>query len=112
MRDIFSLMPKLTLLNDGSVHEFELDAIEYGDHGKPGSILDIAMFFDLPLNHSCGGFCSCTTCHVLIKEGAENVSPAEEDELDLLDMLAGGTPQSRLACQTLVKGDVTIEIPR
>lgn len=104
-------MPKLTLINDGSVHEFEPGNVPYGGHGKPGSILDLAMHFNLNLNHDCGGFCSCTTCHVILAEGADNVSEPEQDELDFLGMLEGGTDQSRLGCQTIVNGDITIRIP-
>ncbi len=84
-------MPKLTLLNDGSVHEFEVGTVPYGGHGKPGSILDLAMHFNLPLNHDCGGNCSCTTCHVIIKDGAANLSTPNQDELDFVGM-AEGTP--------------------
>lgn len=98
-------------MNDGSTHEFEVGAVPYGNHGKPGSILDLAMHFGLPLNHVCGGNCSCTTCHVLIRMGAENLSEMEENEVDFVDMVDGVTLHSRLACQTVVKGDVTIEIP-
>ncbi len=104
-------MPKLTLLNDGSVHEFEVGAFPYGGHGKPGSVLDLAMHLGLPLDHVCGGNCSCTTCHCIIVEGAANTSEPEQDELDFLGMLDGGTDESRLGCQTLVRGDLTIKIP-
>ena len=104
-------MPKLTLVNDGSVHEFEVGAVPYGGNGQPGSILDLAMHFGLPLNHACGGYCSCTTCHVEIREGAENLSEADTDEMDMLDTIPGVTLHSRLGCQTIVKGDVTIQIP-
>jgi 2Fe-2S ferredoxin len=48
---------------------------------------------------------------VIVKDGDNNLSPAQEDELDRLDMAPGLTLHSRLACQAVVKGDVTIEIP-
>lgn len=104
-------MPKLILINDGSTHEFATGQVPYGGHGRPGSILDLAMHFDLPLDHDCGGNCSCTTCHVIIESGMENLSEPEQDELDFVGMLDGGTPQSRLGCQTIVNGDVSIRIP-
>jgi 2Fe-2S ferredoxin len=104
-------MPKLTLINDGSVHEFEIGAVPYGGHGKPGSILDLAMHFNLPLNHVCGGNCSCTTCHVIIEDGASNLGAMSQDEEDFVGMLDGGTDTSRLGCQTIVQGDVSIRIP-
>ena len=34
------------------------------DHGKPESLLDVAMNFGIHLDHACGGNCACTTCHV------------------------------------------------
>jgi 2Fe-2S ferredoxin len=91
----------------------EVDDAKYplADHGKPGSLLDIALANDVELEHNCGGSCACTTCHVIVKEGAENLSEMEEDEEDRLDQAPGLTPYSRLGCQCVVQGDVTVEIP-
>jgi 2Fe-2S ferredoxin len=36
----------------------------------------------------------------------------EEDEEDRLDMAEGLTIHSRLGCQAIVRGDVTVEIPK
>ena len=83
----------------------------YGDHGKPGSILDIALKNNIRLEHNCGGNCACTTCHVIVRDGAANLSEMEEDEEDKLDQAPGLTPYSRLGCQSVVTGDVTVEIP-
>ncbi len=102
-------MPKVTFLPENRVVEFELGDLPYADHGRPGSILDVALNFDVPLEHVCGGNCSCTTCHVVVIKGAENLSEMEEDEIDRLDMAAGAELRSRLGCQALVKGDVTVQ---
>jgi 2Fe-2S ferredoxin len=83
----------------------------YGDHGKPGSILDIALKNNIRLEHNCGGNCACTTCHVIVRAGAENLTEMDEDEEDKLDQAPGLTPYSRLGCQSVVTGDVTVEIP-
>jgi 2Fe-2S ferredoxin len=83
----------------------------YGDHGKPGSILDIALKNNIALEHNCGGNCACTTCHVIVRAGAANLSEMDEDEEDKLDQAPGLTPYSRLGCQSVVSGDVTVEIP-
>jgi 2Fe-2S ferredoxin len=104
-------MPKVTFVNYNKTVEFETGQLSYSEHGKPGSLLDIALNFGIPLEHACGGSCACTTCHVWIKEGEQNVSPAEEDELDRLDMAADLTLHSRLGCQCVVHGDVEVEIP-
>ena len=104
-------MPKVTFVNYDQTVEFETGKLPYSDHGKPESLLDIALNFGLHLEHACGGSCACTTCHVWIKEGMDNVSPAEEDELDRLDMAADLTLKSRLGCQCVIQGDVVVEIP-
>jgi len=40
-----------------------------------------------------------------------NLSEADEDELDSVEKAPGNTPDSRLACQAVVVGDVTVTIP-
>jgi 2Fe-2S ferredoxin len=104
-------VPKVTFLPEDKTVEFEPDQLSYADHGKPGSILDVAMNFNVHLEHACGGSCACTTCHVIVVEGDKNLSEADDDELDRLDMAAGLTLRSRLGCQAVVKGDVKVEIP-
>ena len=91
----------------------EVDDSQYplADHGKPGSLLDIALANGIELEHNCGGSCACTTCHVVVREGAENLSEMAEDEEDRLDMAEGLTIHSRLGCQAVVHGDVVVEIP-
>jgi 2Fe-2S ferredoxin len=91
----------------------EVDDAKYplADHGKPGSLLDIALAHEIHLEHNCGGSCACTTCHVIVRKGKENLSEMEEDEEDRLDMAEGLTIHSRLGCQAVVRGDVTVEIP-
>ena len=91
----------------------EVDDSRYplADHGKPGSLLDIALANGIELEHNCGGSCACTTCHVIVREGTENLSEMAEDEEDRLDMAEGLTIPSRLGCQAVVRGDVVVEIP-
>ncbi len=91
--------------------EFEPAALDYRRHGQPGSLLDVALNFDVPLEHVCGGNCACTTCHVVVREGMSNLSDMEDDEADRLDTAWDLTPTSRLACQAIVKGDVVCEVP-
>lgn len=104
-------MPKVTFVNLDKTVEFESGKLPYDGHGKPESILDVAINAGIPLEHACGGSCACTTCHVIVKSGDENLSEAEDDELDRLDMAPGLTLHSRLGCQAVVKGDVVVEIP-
>jgi 2Fe-2S ferredoxin len=104
-------VPKVTFANTGQTVEFESGKLPYDEHGKPESILDVALNFGIQLEHACGGSCACTTCHVVVKSGDNNLSPADDDELDRLDMAADLTLHSRLGCQAVVKGDVTVQIP-
>jgi 2Fe-2S ferredoxin len=93
-------MPKVTFLPMNETYE-----------AKEGeSVLDVAINNDVPLQHACGGFCACTTCHVHVKSGLQNLSPSEEDEEERLDRATNVTLQSRLGCQAKIHGDVTVEI--
>jgi len=91
--------------------EYEPGVTPYHEHGKEGSLLDIALNCGLHLEHSCGGNCACTTCHVIVKQGEENLTEMDEDEEDRLYMADGLTLHSRLGCQCVVTGDITVEIP-
>ncbi len=101
----------MTFLPAGVTVEFEPGRLPYREHGRPGSLLDVALNFGIALEHACGGHCACTTCHVIVRAGEGNLSPIEEAEADRLEMAAGVTLRSRLGCQALVLGDVTVEIP-
>jgi ferredoxin, 2Fe-2S len=106
-------MAKVTFIKDGqeTTVEFEPGTLEFKEHGLPGSFLDVAMNFGIPLEHACGGSCACTTCHLIIRKGMNNLSPMEDNEADRLDTAWDLTTQSRLGCQAIVKGDVVAEFP-
>lgn len=106
-------MAKVTFLPLNKTVEFELGKLPYKEHGKPQSLLDIALNFGIPLEHACGGNCACTTCHVVVKQGEECLSAMEEDEEDRLDMAADLTLHSRLGCQAVIAkdGEIVVEIP-
>ena len=104
---------RVTFLPENETVEFECGKLPYQDHGKPGSILDIALNFGLDLEHACGGNCACTTCHVVVKKGKELLSEMDDDEADRLDMAADLQLDSRLGCQAVIEkpGEVVVEIP-
>ncbi|HXU90618.1 MAG TPA: 2Fe-2S iron-sulfur cluster-binding protein [Methylomirabilota bacterium] len=104
-------MHRITFLPLNKTIEVDDSKYPLADHGKPGSLLDIALANGIELEHNCGGSCACTTCHVIVREGAENLSEMAEDEEDRLDMAEGLTIHSRLGCQAVVHGDVVVEIP-
>lgn len=63
-------------------------------------LLEVAQYSDMPLEGTCEGQMACSTCHVIIgKDWFEKLPPASEDEEDMLDLAAGVTRTSRLACQ-------------
>ena len=102
---------KVTFLPANVTVEADPALYPYGNHGLPGSLLDIALSHGVELEHACGGVGVCATCHVIVNQGAENLAPADDDEMDRVDYAPGSTPQSRLACQAVVKGDVTVTVP-
>lgn len=109
-------MPKIRIIReaDGSetTVEFEAGGAPFTHEGEPGSILDVFCGHAVDLEHACGGKCACTTCHVIVKEGMANLSEMQDDEADRLDTAPGLTINSRLGCQAVVKGDITIVIPK
>jgi 2Fe-2S ferredoxin len=101
---------KVTFLPADVTVEVEPELYPYGRHGRPGSILDIALTHGVQIEHACGGVGACGTCHVRVEQGMDNLSPASEAELDLVETRPGNRPDSRLACLAVVKGDVVVRV--
>ena len=106
-------MPKVTFIKDGkeTTVEFESGKLPFDGHGLPESFLDLAMNKGIGLEHACGGSCACTTCHLIVRKGMENLSEMSDAEADRLDTAWDLTTTSRLGCQAVIKGDVTVEFP-
>jgi len=104
---------RVTFLPENKTVEYEHAKLPYLEHGKPESILDVALNFGVHLDHACGGNCACTTCHVVVKKGKECLSEMEDDEADRLDMAADLQLNSRLGCQSVIEkpGEIVVEIP-
>jgi ferredoxin len=80
---------------DGGVTEAE------GESGT--ALLDVAQAAGMPLEGTCEGQMACSTCHVVVaKEWFDKLTPAVEEEEDMLDLAAGVTRTSRLSCQVLL----------
>jgi 2Fe-2S ferredoxin len=97
------------------VIDVDLSKAPFQHDGRPGSILDILLAHGVPLEHACGGSCACTTCHVIVKRGGDQLSEAEESEEDMLDKAPGLTPTSRLGCQAVLEDDdaeIVVVVPR
>lgn len=92
---------------DGMVSEVEAKA---GDR-----LLEIAQANGQPLEGTCEGQMACSTCHVIVDAGDfDRLPKASEDEEDMLDLAAGATRTSRLACQIWLEAafdTLTVRIP-
>lgn len=77
------------------------------------SICEALLEAGLSIEHACEMSCACTTCHVIVREGFDSLSEADELEEDYLDKAWGLEPESRLSCQAIV-GDapLVVDIPR
>ena len=76
--------------------------------GQPGQrLLELAQAVGMPLEGTCEGQMACSTCHVIIApDWFDRVPGAVEDEEDMLDLAAGVTRTSRLACQIVLSDDL------
>ena len=68
---------------------------------KEQSILDASLLAGIPHYHACGGNAKCSTCRVLVVEGIDRLTPANQKE-SFLKSLMHFPPNVRLACQTRV----------
>ncbi|HET6428648.1 MAG TPA: 2Fe-2S iron-sulfur cluster-binding protein [Phycisphaerae bacterium] len=101
---------KVTFLPSNVTVEADPAAYPYGRHGEPGSVMDVALGHGIDLEGACGGAGVCGTCMVAVEAGMENLSEPTEDELDTIERQPDNNPSSRLACQAVVRGDVTVRV--
>jgi len=93
---------------DGSLDR-EVDA-------PAGSVLlDVAQNAGQPLEGTCEGQMSCSTCHVIVApDDFDRLPAASAEEDDLLDIAWGVRRTSRLACQIRLTdelGTLTVRMP-
>ncbi len=84
--------------------------------GEPNqSLLALAQHHDQPLEGTCEGQMACSTCHVIVAaEDFPRLAKAREEEEDMLDLAAGATRTSRLACQIILNealDGLTVRMP-
>jgi 2Fe-2S ferredoxin len=87
--------------------------VEQGREAEVGpgqSILDAARQAHAPEGDACGGVCACSTCHVYVEQGAELLTPAAENEEDILDKAFDVRINSRLGCQAKVRGEGVVVV--
>lgn len=80
---------------------------------KGEHLLEVAMEAGINIEHACGGVCACSTCHVYIEKGMDQLSEATEAEDDRVEEAAGLQRNSRLSCQCEVIGDgpIVVRVP-
>ncbi|HIM57763.1 MAG TPA: ISC system 2Fe-2S type ferredoxin, partial [Gammaproteobacteria bacterium] len=66
------------------------------------SVCDALLANDVEIEHACEMSNACTTCHIYVREGFEDIEASDETEDDLLDKAWGLDPDSRLSCQAVV----------
>jgi adenylate cyclase len=72
------------------------------------TLLDVSKQNSVSHYHACGGHARCSTCRVLVVEGADNLTPRTKAERALVERK--GLPEEvRLACQAKVMGPVTVK---
>ena len=94
-------MPKITYIDiDGTARTIEAEA--------GATVMETAINNDVPgILATCGGSCSCATCHVYVdEEWYERLGPLSLEELDMLDTAHDLQPNSRLSCQILVRDEL------
>ncbi len=72
------------------------------------TVLDTAIANGIAMWRECGGNARCTTCRVRVVDGMGNVTPRTPLE-ERLASLHGWDSSTRLACQTRITGDATVE---
>ena len=94
-------------LTDTDQAEWEVKAAK-GEH-----LLEVAVDHGINIEHACGAVCACSTCHVYVEQGMDQVSEADEDEEDRVEEAAGLQANSRLSCQCEVTGDgpIVVRVP-
>jgi 2Fe-2S ferredoxin len=71
------------------------------------SVMEIARKNDVDIEGACEGSLACSTCHVIVEpDWFAKLTPASEDEEDMLDLAFGLTKASRLGCQIVMRPEL------
>jgi ferredoxin len=76
------------------------------DAPAESALVDVCDAHDAPIPFNCR-VASCGTCRIHVLEGADDLLPPAEDELDLLDVFNHKPPQVRLTCQAKLRPGAT-----
>ncbi len=92
--------------------EIKEKIVENAEEGY--SILEIAEDNDIHLNHNCGGVCACSTCHIYVEKGEDDLEEISDKEEDFIDRAINPRLESRLGCQAVItneEAEIEITIP-
>jgi len=76
------------------------------DAPEGAALVDLCDAHQAPIPFSCR-VASCGTCRIHVLEGADQLLPPAEDELDLLDVFNLKPPFVRLTCQAKLRPGAT-----
>lgn len=81
---------------------------------EPGTTIQEAAYAaNVPIGDACGGNCACSTCHVHVVVGYDDLEEMEDDEDDILGRAEDVRALSRLGCQAEVgEAPLTIRVTR
>jgi 2Fe-2S ferredoxin len=77
---------------------------------KTTNVLELLNANNIGINQSCGGSGICTTCRIIVLEGADSFSKMEDLEKET-SIEKKFNSQERLACQAEILDSAVIEIP-
>ncbi len=81
--------------------------------GEGEVLLERLIDDGIAIAHDCGGTLACASCRVIVVEGADALSAASEEELDMLERAGAAGPGARLACQASGSGaELVVAVPR
>ena len=76
------------------------------------SVLDVCLENGIELQHNCGGVCGCSTCHIYVNKGMDNIQEISDKEEDFIDRAVSPRINSRLGCQcVIIDGDIEVTLP-
>ena len=85
--------------------------IGHGDYSasKGMTVLEASRLAGVPHPSLCGGRGRCSTCRILVSQGAEMLAPPGPDEKTVLERISA-PPNVRLACQVRPEHDLGVRI--
>ncbi len=104
-------MPKVRFtFEDKNIADKIIEDAPVGD-----SLLEVALDNDIELHHNCGAVCACSTCHIYLRQGEDEVEEISDKEEDFIDRARNPRLESRLACQCILlhqnSEEIVVEIP-